>query len=216
MSRIAIVDYGMGNLHSMLKAVERVGAGAHVFLCTQPEQLRRADRVIFPGVGAIKPCMQELARLGLDEALREAARERPILGVCLGMQALAEHSEENGGTPGLGLVPAAVKRLPREVEGQRLKVPHMGWNRVHQLREHPLWEDIAQDSMFYFVHSYYFAPRDPDIALATTLYGAPFTSVFTYGNLAAVQFHPEKSQTVGLKLLANFLSWDGEDPQGGA
>lgn len=204
MSRIAIIDYGMGNLHSMGKAVERVSGGDHVFFASDPAGLRRADRIIFPGVGAIAPCMAELARLGLDEGLRQAARDKPLLGVCLGMQALLEHSAESGGVDALGLVPGRAERL----DESRAKVPHMGWNRVHQLQAHPLWDDIPQDSMFYFVHSYHAVPTGESDAVADTRYAGRFVSALARDNLFAVQFHPEKSQGAGLKLLANFLVWD--------
>lgn len=205
MSRIAIIDYGMGNLHSMGKAIERVSGGDHVFFACDPESLRRADRIVFPGVGAIAPCMAELQRLGLDEALRRAARSKPLLGVCLGMQALLEHSAESGGIDGLGLIPGHAAKL----DARKAKVPHMGWNRVYQSGDHELWNGIPQDCMFYFVHSYQAVPRrEADVAARTRHGGEPFVSAVRHENLFAVQFHPEKSQGAGLKLLANFLLWD--------
>lgn len=209
MSRIAIVDYGMGNLHSMARAVERVGGGAHIFLASEPEQLLRADKVIFPGVGAIRSCMAELQRLGLDEALRQVAANKPLLGVCLGMQALFEHSAESGGCPGLGVLPGMVEPLASENAGVARKVPHIGWNRVHQLHEHPLWDGIAQDATFYFIHSFHAVPRTPEMTVAQTDYRGTFVSALWRDNIFAVQCNPEKSRTTGLRLLTNFINWDG-------
>ena len=209
MSRIAIVDYGMGNLHSMARAVERVGGGAHVFLASEPEQLLRADKVIFPGVGAIRSCMSELRRLGLDEALRQTAANKPLLGVCLGMQALLAHSAESGGCPGLGVLPGTVEPLAGENAGVARKVPHIGWNRVHQLHEHPLWDGIAQDTAFYFIHSFHAVPHTSEIIAAHTDYRGAFVSALWRDNVFAVQFNPEKSRTTGLRLLTNFINWDG-------
>ena len=157
MASIAIIDYGMGNLHSIAKAVEHVAGDDRVWVSPDPDTLRRADRLIFPGVGAIRDCMAELRRLGLDALLREVARDKPLLGVCLGMQALLDHSEENGGVDGLGLIPGQVRRFPEgladSASGARLKIPHMGWNQVHQTGPHPLWKGIPDGSRFYFVHS---------------------------------------------------------------
>jgi glutamine amidotransferase len=213
MNTIAIVDYGMGNLHSIAKAFEHVAGDARVEVSQDPETIRTADRVVFPGVGAVGHCMEELQRLGLDEVLREVARSQPLLGVCLGMQAVLERSEESGGTTCLGLFAGEVRHFPRALTdpgtGERLKIPHMGWNQVHQ-HPHPLWKGIAQDSRFYFVHSYYAMPLKAEDTVGTTEYGVRFTSVLARDNLFAVQFHPEKSQAAGLRLLANFVSWDGQ------
>ena len=212
MNSVAIIDYGMGNLHSIAKALERVApAGLRVQVSRDPDLIRKAGRVVFPGVGAIAHCMEELGRLGLDQVIREVAGQRPLLGVCLGMQALLDESEENGGTSGLGLIPGRVRRFPgdlRDASGAPLKVPHMGWNQVRQ-HPHPLWDGIGQDSRFYFVHSYYVVPdREEDVA-GTAAYGIEFAAAVSHGNLFAVQFHPEKSQKAGLRLLENFLRWDG-------
>ena len=216
MASIAIIDYGMGNLHSIAKAVEHVAGDDRVWVSPDPDTLRRADRLIFPGVGAIRDCMAELRRLGLDALLREVARDKPLLGVCLGMQALLDHSEENGGVDGLGLIPGQVRRFPEgladSASGARLKIPHMGWNQVHQTGPHPLWKGIPDGSRFYFVHSYYATPADPVHLAGRTEYGLGFAAAVARENLFAVQCHPEKSQHAGLQLLANFVRWNGEVP----
>ncbi len=213
MSSVAVIDYGMGNLRSVAKALEHVGRGASVRVTYDPGLIRRCDRVVFPGVGALRDCVAELRRLGLDEVIRDCARNKPFLGICLGMQGLLDHSDENGGADGLGIFAGQVRgfadTLQDPVSGARLKVPHMGWNQVHQARPHPLWEGIAQDSRFYFVHSYYAAPAAPAEVAATTRYGHDFASAVARDNIFAVQFHPEKSQQAGLTLLGNFMAWDG-------
>lgn len=213
MNMVAVIDYGMGNLRSVSKALEHVGSGVGVRVTYDPELIRRADRVVFPGVGALRDCMTELARLGLDEVIRECAATKPFLGICLGMQALLEFSEENNGTPGLGILPGRVVGFPVPfidvATDERLKVPHMGWNEVHQTRTHPLWAGIAQDSRFYFVHSYYAVPANAEQVAGTVHYGRDVTVALAKENIFAVQFHPEKSQHAGLALLANFMSWDG-------
>jgi glutamine amidotransferase len=207
MTTVAVIDYGMGNIRSVRKALEHVAEGARIVVARDGEAVLSADRVVLPGVGALRDCMEELRRLQLIDSLREAIRTRPFLGICLGMQALLDYSEENGGTPGLGVIAGNV---PRFASGSGLKVPHMGWNQVHQSRPHPLWRDIPQDSHFYFVHSYYVSPASPADVAATTAYGIEFASALARDNVFAVQFHPEKSQRTGLTLLANFLRWNGE------
>ena len=211
MGSIAVVDYGMGNLRSVAKALERVAGGAAVRVTQDPAVLAAADRVVFPGVGAIRDCVHEIDRLGLRAPLLAAARGKPFLGICLGMQALLEESEENGGTPGLGLIAGAVPRFAApltDAAGQKLKVPHMGWNQVRQTVAHPLWEGIAQDARFYFVHSYHVQPDDPAWVAGSTDYGGAFVSAIAREALFAVQFHPEKSQAAGLRLLENFCHWN--------
>ncbi len=213
-NRVAIIDYGMGNIHSVAKALEFAGGGTvQVSVSHDPEEILRAERVVLPGVGAIRDCMAEITRLGLDEVIHEAARSKPFLGVCVGMQALFEHSEENGGTRCLGILPGAVHAFATDMtdpaDGTRLKIPHMGWNQVHQNIEHPLWRGIGQDTRFYFVHSYYVTPAGDRLTAATTRYPEPFASAVAQDNIFAVQFHPEKSQHAGLTLYANFLRWDG-------
>ncbi len=213
MNVVAVIDYGMGNLRSVSKALEHVADDMNVRVTYDPELIRRADRVVFPGVGALRDCMAELTRLGLDEVIRECAATKPFLGICLGMQALLEFSEENNGTAGLGILPGKVVGFPTPLidaaSGERLKVPHMGWNQVHQTRAHPLWKGITQDSRFYFVHSYYAVPAREEQVAGTVRYGREVAVALARDNIFAVQFHPEKSQQAGLALLANFMSWDG-------
>jgi glutamine amidotransferase len=212
MTTIAVVDYGMGNLRSVAKALEHVAPLAGVAVTGDPDVVARADRVVFPGVGAMPDCLRELAARGLRDALLEAARSKPFLGICLGMQALFSHSEE-GGVDGLNLLPGTVRRFPPEAmqdeAGARLKVPHIGWNRVFQAAPHPLWRGIEDGARFYFVHSYYVEPARPGLVAGFTHYPFAFASAVAENNLFAVQFHPEKSQAAGLSLLANFVSWDG-------
>lgn len=215
MSSVAVVDYGMGNLHSVAKALEKAGdGGVRVSVSRDPEEIRAADRVVLPGVGAIGDCVGEMVRLGLDQVIREAAASKPFLGVCVGMQALLEMSAESGGTAALGILPGRVERFPADLTdartGEALKVPHMGWNQVHQTVDHPLWAGIGQDERFYFVHSYYVVPADDALTAATTEHGLTFTSAVARENLFATQFHPEKSQHAGLALYGNFLAWDGQ------
>ena len=214
MSTIAVIDYGMGNLRSVAKACEHVApAGTRVQVTSDTDQVLNADRVVFPGQGAARDCMLALGDYGLREAVREAAATRPFLGICMGMQVLVDFSEENAGTDCLGLFAGTVRYFGKDLHdpasGERLKIPHMGWNQVHQEREHPLWDGIAQDSRFYFVHSYFLEPEDPDLVIGTTEYGLRFTSAIARDNVFAIQCHPEKSAEAGLRLLANFALWDG-------
>ena len=211
MSTVAVIDYGMGNLHSIGKALQHADPKTRVLVTSEPSQLRSADRVVFPGVGAIRDCMAALQDLNLVPLLAELSSTKPFLGVCLGMQALLDESEENEGVSCLGLLPGRVVKFAddlKDVTGQNLKIPHMGWNRVHQTGVHPLWEGIPQDSRFYFVHSYYASPTNSNHIAATTDFPTPFASALSKGKLFAVQFHPEKSQAAGLRLLANFLKWN--------
>ena len=213
MSTLAVIDYGMGNLHSVAKAVEHVaGTGINVQVTADADVILAAERVIFPGVGAIRDCISELQRLELDAVVRECAASKPMLGVCLGMQALLESSEENDGIECLGIFPGTVRRFAdglTDDKGERLKIPHMGWNEVFQIAKHPLWKNIVDGSRFYFVHSYYVEPSTAEFVVGSTNYGGPFTSVIARDNVFAAQFHPEKSQHAGLQLLENFVHWDG-------
>jgi len=200
--RIAVVDYGMGNLLSVSKALEHVAPNGRVVVTADPAAIGAADRVVVPGQGAMPDCMRQLAASGAREAVIAATRDKPFLGLCIGLQMLFERGEE-GDTPGLGLLPGRVPRFKQN----GLEVPHMGWNEVMQTRSHPLWSGIPDRSRFYFVHSYYPAPRDPALTAATTVYGAAFTCAIARDNIFAVQFHPEKSQSAGLQLLSNFVRW---------
>lgn len=213
MQTVAVIDYGMGNLHSVAKALEHAGSGHRVVVTHDSETILAADRVVLPGVGAMRDCMAEIRRLGIDEIVAEVARTKPLLGVCVGMQAMLTHSEENGGVECLDLIPGAVRFFGSDLKatnGDALKVPHMGWNQVHQLQPHPLWQDIEQDSRFYFVHSYYAETTHQQRAIASTTHGVTFTSAISHENIFAVQFHPEKSQHAGIQLYANFLQWNGQ------
>lgn len=211
MTDIAVVDYGMGNLRSVAKAIEHVAGGARVTVTSDPEVVRQAARVVFPGQGAMPDCMRELDARGLRPAVVDAAQTKPFLGICIGLQMLFDLSEE-GNIAGLALLRGRVVRFPgdlREPGGARLKVPHMGWNEVYQTLSHPLWEGIPDATRFYYVHSYYPRPEDPLLVAGFSRYPDAFASAVARGNLFAVQFHPEKSQAAGLRLLANFAQWDG-------
>ena len=209
--RIAIIDYGMGNLHSAGKAIEHVAPDAEVVITSDTQLIKNSDRVVFPGVGAIGECMAEIQRLEFDRLLPELVKEKPMLGICVGMQALMSHSEENGGVDCIGLIPGHVELFGENLmdAGTKLKVPHMGWNSVHQSGAHPMWHDIDQDARFYFVHSYYVKADTASVVAGTTNYGVELVSAMSTPNLFAVQFHPEKSHDAGLQLLRNFISWDG-------
>ena len=209
MTRVAIIDYGMGNLRSVAKAIEHIAPSAEIVVTSDPRDVAAADRVVFPGQGAMPDCMRELDARKLRAAVLDAAATKPFLGICIGLQMLFQHSQE-GDQPGLGVLAGDVKRFVDPVDpasGARLKVPLMGWNGVRQIREHPLWAGIADDDRFYFVHSYYVVPVDAALTAGQTHYGAPFTSAIARDNIFAVQFHPEKSAEAGLRLLANFIGW---------
>ena len=212
MRRVAVIDYGMGNLRSVSKALETVAENTTVEVTADPSRILAASHIVFPGVGAIRDCIAELKRLQLDHVIREAANSKPLLGICLGMQALLSHSEENEGQDGLNIISGNVRHFDIKPydNGEHLKVPHMGWNQAHQTEPHPLWDNIDQDSRFYFVHSYFVEPDNNAVTAATTAYPDNFTSAIHKDNVFAVQFHPEKSQHVGLQLLKNFLNWDGQ------
>ena len=203
--KIAVIDYGMGNVHSVSKALQRVAPAARVVVTADPHAIRSADRVVVPGQGALPDCMRELEASGAREAVLEAARARPFLGTCIGIQMLFERGEE-GGAQGLGVLAGSVPRFPASAM-QGLKVPHMGWNEVIQKRSHALWQGIPDGSRFYFVHSYFPEPRDASLVAGTCVYGVAFTCAVARDNIFAVQFHPEKSQSAGLQLLSNFIDW---------
>ncbi|MBN8767329.1 MAG: imidazole glycerol phosphate synthase subunit HisH [Thiobacillus sp.] len=208
---IAVVDYGMGNLRSVSKAIEHVAPTLSVVVTSDPEVIAAAGRVVFPGQGAARDCMREIDARGLRQAIVDAARSKPFLGICMGMQVLFEHSEE-GDTACLGILPGTVRRFPHEAmhdeAGDKLKVPHMGWNNVHQAIPHPLWAGIEDGARFYFVHSYFVQPDRPDAIAGFSHYPFPFSCAVATANMFAVQFHPEKSQNDGLMLLGNFVTWN--------
>ena len=211
MTTIAVVDYGMGNLRSVSKAVEHVAPDARVVVTSEAAVVDAAARVVFPGQGAMPDCMRELERAGLRDAVVRATREKPLIGICIGAQMLFDWSAE-GDTPGLGIFRGKVVRFPHDrlhaAPGGPLKVPHMGWNRVRQSAPHPLWRGIRDDDRFYFCHSFFFVPEDPALASGASEHGVAFTCAVARDNIFAVQFHPEKSHTAGLQLLANFVSWN--------
>ncbi|MBL4826236.1 MAG: imidazole glycerol phosphate synthase subunit HisH [Spongiibacteraceae bacterium] len=210
---VAVIDYGMGNLHSVASALENVNQQVDVIVTADAQKIRNADRVIFPGVGAIGECLTEIRRLGIDEIVSEAARNKPLLAICVGMQALMDFSEESGGVECLGMFPGKVLRFAHSLadeHGSKLKVPHMGWNQVKQHIAHPLWQGIKQNSRFYFVHSYYVQTQNSSLIAASTDYGLPIHAALHHDNVFAVQFHPEKSSVDGLTLLSNFLKWNGQ------
>ena len=200
-----MVDYGMGNIRSVSKALERVAPREQVEVTSDPDVIRASDRVVVPGQGAMPDCMAQLAASGAREAVIAATRDKPFLGICIGMQMLFERGEE-GDTPGLGLLAGGVPRFPA-ARMAGLKVPHMGWNQVRQAKPHALWDGIPSGERFYFVHSYYPAPADAGLVAGTCEYGVSFTCAISRDNIFAVQFHPEKSQAAGLRLLSNFVQW---------
>lgn len=207
MGKVAVVDYGMGNLRSVAKAIEHVAPDMQVLVTADPAVVAAADRVVVPGQGAMPDCMRELTASGLRDSVIAAAAQKPFLGICIGLQMLFEHSEE-GDVAGLGILPGQVRRFPAsETVARGLKVPHMGWNQVAQQEPHPLWSGIEDGSRFYFVHSFYVEPAQPGLIAGSTLYGMPFTSAVARDNIFAVQFHPEKSARAGLQLLGNFMRW---------
>jgi glutamine amidotransferase len=210
--KVAVIDYGMGNLHSVLKSIEAVNDnGAEIFLTRDPEAIVKADKVVFPGQGGMRDCMRELNAYGLAEAVCETTRSKPFFGICVGAQLLFDESEE-GPTQGLGLFPGKVVRFANgttDEQGNRLKVPHMGWNRVFQTSKHPLYAGIEDGERFYFVHSYHFAPADPALTLGESEYPQRFSCIVGRENVFATQFHTEKSHRAGLQMMKNFLAWDG-------
>jgi imidazole glycerol-phosphate synthase subunit HisH len=212
MNSIAIIDYGMGNLHSVASALEHVAPNAQVVVTADPKIIQEADRVVLPGVGAMRDCMAEMKRLGVDDIVANVSKDRPFLGICVGMQALMQRSEENGGVACLGLFDGDVNYFGSDLkeDGVRLKVPHMGWNQVRQ-HAHPMWADIEDNERFYFVHSYYVPSSiDQTLIAGQSRYGVDVVAALMNDNVFATQFHPEKSQHAGLQLLKNFSNWNGQ------
>jgi glutamine amidotransferase len=211
----AVIDYGMGNLHSAHGALQKVAPGCHILVTSDPAQILAADHVVLPGVGAIRDCMGEIRAQEIDQVVAEVVKTKPLLGICVGLQAMMTRSEENGGIDCLNMFPGQVQYFgdnligdfQRDGTGGRLKVPHMGWNQVEQVA-HPLWQNIKDQSHFYFVHSYFVTADDQSQIKGH--YGKPFAAAMGQDNIFAVQFHPEKSHNNGLQLLQNFLSWDGQ------
>ncbi len=215
MQRIAIVDYGMGNLRSVSKALEHVvDEDTEVIVTSDESIITNSDRVVCPGQGAAKDCMSQLQACEMDKAVRKViGAERPFMGICMGLQVLLSFSDENDGTECLNIIPGKVRRFAdplTDSEGQRLKVPHMGWSKVTQSMSHAMWSGIESDSRFYFCHSYYVTPDDATLSAGECTYGNAFTAVVARNNIFACQFHPEKSAKDGLQLLANFSVWDGK------
>ena len=203
---IAIIDYGIGNLRSVHNAVSFISPKTKSIITSDPDMVARADKVIFPGQGAMPDCISQLNSRGLKESVIEAAKQKPFLGICLGLQMLLEKSEE-GNVNGFGLLPGIVKRFQPN-KNERIKIPHMGWNKVDLLNPHPMWDKISSASRFYFVHSFYAEVKDKSLVMATSSHGEKFTCAIAKDNIFAVQFHPEKSSKLGLQLLNNFIKWD--------
>ena len=212
MQRIVIIDYHMGNLRSVCKALEHVSDdGTEVIVSSDAATIRAADKVVFPGQGAARDCMAEIHRLDLAQCIREVLDDRPFLGICMGLQVLLEVSEESPQSPCLGAIAGRVRRLPaRDAAGHPITIPQMGWNQVWRAAQHPLWHGIADGERSYFMNSYYADPDDPKLVMARTPYGLNFACALGNDHMFAVQFHPEKSQHAGLGLLANFTRWDGQ------
>jgi imidazole glycerol-phosphate synthase subunit HisH len=210
MNKIVVVDYGMGNLRSVAQALRAVAPDAEVVISGAVADIESADRIVLPGQGAMPDCMRSLRESGVLDALLRAAETKPLLGVCIGEQMLFDASEE-GATAGLGLLPGKVVRFhldgQMQEDGSRFKIPQMGWNQVRQTASHPMWEGIADDSYFYFVHSYFAQPEQAAHTVGQTTYGAPFSCAVARDNIFATQFHPEKSAAAGLQMYRNFVHW---------
>lgn len=210
MTTVAVLDYGTSNLRSVAKALEHIaGKSKRIVVTNNAGVIHSAERLVFPGQGAIGQCMASLRDTGLADIVRESMGTKPFLGICLGLQSLMSDSEEDGGQQGLGLIAGHVHRFPDPPAGSGMKIPHMGWNSVSQRQPHPLWHGIDDGARFYFVHSYYVMPDDPNDIAGSCEYIVEFAAAVARDNLFATQFHPEKSQKDGLKLLENFLAWDG-------
>lgn len=220
-THIAVIDYGMGNLHSVASALRKVSKTAHIEVTCDPQKVLDADRVVFPGVGAIRDCMAEIRRLGFNNTVAAViAGGKPMLAICVGLQALMERSEENEGVACLHHFPGQVRSFAANPQfkastdeashsGERLKVPHMGWNQVEQTMDHPLWHKIPDMARFYFVHSFCVQAEDINLVAGSCHYGIDFSAAVARDNVFAAQFHPEKSAEHGLQLLKNFVNWDG-------
>lgn len=210
---IAVVDYGMGNLHSVAKALQHARPDFNIQITSDKQKILSADSIIVPGVGAIRDCMAGMIEAEVDQVIKDVSKSKPLLGICIGMQTMMQKSEENGGVDCLGLIDGDVRGFGylTNSDGNRLKVPHMGWNNVYQREDHPIWKNIEDGSRFYFVHSYHVHCQNDAHVLGTTDYGIPFDAVIHRDNIVATQFHPEKSSIAGIQLLKNFLEWDGSN-----
>lgn len=210
MTKVALLDYGMGNLHSAEKALSTVGAD--VYLTNDPKVIQSCDKILFPGVGAMRDCMLGMQEAGIDEVVKRAVFNKPVMAICVGMQALFSRAEENNGVDCLGILGGEVVRFDDglvDANGDKIKIPHMGWNTQTDMDlSHPLWRGIDDHTHFYFVHSFYCQPTDKAIVAGSCDYGTPFCSSVIKDNLFATQFHPEKSHTAGLQVLKNFVEWD--------
>lgn len=207
---VAVVDYGMGNLRSVSKAAEHVAdSQTKIVVTSNPEVIESADAIIFPGQGAARACMSALHETSMVHAIEQAAKEKPFLGICMGLQVLMSHSDENGGINCLDIIKGNVKHFDTD-RYPEIKVPHMGWNQINQTIDHPLWQNIAQNSHFYFVHSYFVEPKNSNFIAGQTSHGDTFTAALSHKNLFAIQAHPEKSADHGLQLIKNFLQWNGQ------
>ncbi|WP_178861882.1 imidazole glycerol phosphate synthase subunit HisH [Thiomicrorhabdus cannonii] len=206
---VAVVDYGMGNLRSVSKAAEHMAdAQTRIIVTSHPGEIEDADAIIFPGQGAAKACMKALMDTGMIHPIQKAAKEKPFFGICMGLQVLMSHSDENNGVDCLDVIKGQVVHFD-ETAHPELKIPHMGWNQIHQTNDHPLWHNIPQDSRFYFVHSYFVQPENKAYIAGETTHGQTFASALSHQNLFAIQAHPEKSAEHGLQLFKNFLAWNG-------
>ena len=211
---IVVIDYSMGNLHSVHKALQHVSSDK-VVISSSPDEILKADRIVFPGQGAARDCMNELHKRELVEVVKEVSQTKPFLGICMGMQVLMEHSVENDGIDCIGLYQGTVQHFTDHIDatdaaGNRLKIPQMGWNQISQTKEHPLWNGIKDNAHFYFVHSYFVEPSDKTLITGETEFGIKYPSAIAKDNVFAIQSHPEKSADDGLQLLKNFTNWDGQ------
>ena len=204
LNTIAIIDYGMSNLSSVIRATRYVAPNDSVIVTSKPEEINDADKIIFPGQGAAKKCMESIVKKNLSKIIKKNSQEKPFLGICMGMQVLMDFSEENNGTNCLGIIKGKVRKLKRK-ENIKLKIPHMGWNKVIQKNDHPIWYNIDNESYFYFVHSYFVEPIDKSCVIGETVYGDTFSSIIAKDNIVAIQGHPEKSSSTGLQFLKNFI-----------
>ena len=204
LNTIAIIDYGMSNLSSVIRATRYVAPNDSVIVTSKPEEINNADKIIFPGQGAAKKCMESIVKKNLSKIIKKNSQEKPFLGICMGMQVLMDFSEENNGTNCLGIIKGKVRKLKRK-ENIKLKIPHMGWNKVIQKNDHPIWYNIDNESYFYFVHSYFVEPIDKSYVIGETVYGDTFPSIIAKDNIVAIQGHPEKSSSTGLQFLKNFI-----------